>query len=657
MTAVFVPGAVAPVVPTAGSRGRLRPIGASGIRLTGGFWADRLATNRERTIPHGFEQLGRAGTLNNLRLAAGVTGTYRAIGMESGLVFPFLDSDVYKWLEAAAWELGRQTDPALTAMADEAIGVVTRAQRPDGYLNSYVQVVRPGTEYQDLAWGHELYCLGHLIQAAIAWQRALGDERLLGVAVRAANSAERALETGASPYLEGHPQVEMALVELFRATGQRSHLEAAARMIEARGRGLLGPGRFGAAYWQDHLPVRDAPTVAGHAVRQLYLDCGAVDVATELGDERLLDAVRARWHDMAATRTYLTGGLGSRHRDESFGDPYELPPDGAYAETCAAIASVMLAWRLLLATGDPEYADLIERTIYNGVLSGVAADGTRFFYENPLQRRTTRAAADPGSGERAPWFACACCPPNLMRTLASWPQYLATVDGDGIQVHQFATAEIAAPVRNDLIRLTMATRYPWDGRVTLTVVESPLDPWTLSVRIPPWSREVIVSQAAVGRSIPSSDRWIRETRTWRPGDSLVVDLDLTPRVTEPDQRIDAIRGCVAFERGPLVYCLETADLPDGVALEELELGANPQPTAEPRPDIETDVVGLQVSANRRQPAEHAWPYPERAATPAAEPDGDAEASALQVRAIPYYGWANRVPGAMRVWIPRGSDQP
>ncbi len=231
--------------------------------------------------------------------------------------------------------------------------------------------------------------------------------------------------------VDGHPEIEMALVELYRVTGERRYLDLAAVFIDRRGQGLLGEGRFGSAYWQDHAPVRDAPTVAGHAVRQLYLDCGVVDVAVELGDASLLDSVRRRWQDMVATRTYLTGGVGSRHRDEAFGDPFELPPDRAYTESCAAIASVMLAWRLLLATGEPEYADLIERTMFNGVLSGIGLDGDAFFYVNPLQRRTHRVPAERDPDERQAWYACACCPPNLMRTLSTWQQLLATTRRTG----------------------------------------------------------------------------------------------------------------------------------------------------------------------------------------------------------------------------------
>ena len=424
---------IAAVVPTAGARSALRPIGASDVTVSGGFWADRSATNRERTIPFGFEQLRSAGNLHNFGLAAGATAAtaagdgYRALGIMFDKPFPFLDSDVYKWLEGAGWELGRAPDAQIEAMADEAIGLIESAQRPDGYLNTFVQVLAPGTEYRDLQWGHELYCVGHLVQAAVAWHRALGDDRLLRVAERAADSVDRELGPRGREAIDGHPEIEMALVELYRATGERRWLDLAASHVERRGHGLLGAGRFGRGYWQDHLPVREAPSATGHAVRQLYLDCGAVDVAVELGDEGLLDAVHRRWRDMVETKMYLTGALGSRHKDEAFGDPFELPPDLAYAETCAAIASVMLAWRLLLATGDPACADVIERTVYNGVLSGLSLDGTSFFYVNPLQRRTHRAWSDGGDGARAA-VVCVC----LLPAEPDAPRRLVAADaGDG----------------------------------------------------------------------------------------------------------------------------------------------------------------------------------------------------------------------------------
>ena len=621
------------VRPTAGALSTLAPLDPRAVSITGGLWAERLRTNRERTIPHGLAQLESAGNLGNLHLAAGAQGRYRAIGESIGTIFPFLDTDVYKWLEAVGWELGRRPSRGLARSADEVIALVSNAQRPDGYLNSFVQVVAPGREYQDLAWGHELYTFGHLIQAAIAWQRGLGDERLLGVATRAANSVERELGPDGRPGIDGHPEIEMALVELFRATGERRYLALAAHMVEARGAGLLGKGRFGSAYWQDHAPVRDAPTVAGHAVRQVYLDCGAVDVASETGDQALLDAVMRRWRDMVATRMYLTGGLGSRHHDESFGDPFELPPDRAYAETCASIASVMLAWRLLLATGDPDCADVIERTVYNGVLPGLSLDGTRFFYVNTLQRRTERVAADPSAGLRAPWFACACCPPNVMRFLSSWPQYQATTSDGIVRIHQYATGEIHAPLAGGSVGLATETDYPWDGTVALTVTESPGQPWTLSLRIPGWCRSAVVTTAGGERvRVPAGERTYDETRAWRPGDQITLELDLAVRTTTPDPRLDAARDCVALERGPLVYCLETADLPPGVALEEIELATPAHPTPIARPDIAEAVIGLEVRAVRRSP--------------------DGQRALITVGAVPYFTWANRSVEAMRVWIPR-----
>ena len=371
---------LAMVLPTPGSSSSARPVDARGVTVTGGFWKRRLDVNHERTIPHGFAQLEAAGNFHNLRLAAGEKGEYRALGQMFSSPFPFLDSDVYKWLEAVGWERGRSDDAQLREMGDQVIALVEAAQRPDGYVNTFVQVLGGGRPYRDLAWGHELYTMGHLLQAAVAWHRAVGDDRLLAVSVRAADHVDRFLgpESGRRA-IDGHPEIEMALVELFRVTGERRYLELARWFIELRGHGLLGDGRFGPSYWQDHLPVRDAPSVAGHAVRQLYLDCGAVDVAVETGDEALLASVKGRWADMVATRSYITGGLGSRDRDEAFGDPFELPPDRAYAETCAAIANVMLSWRLHLATGEAVYADQLERTLYNAVLSGLSLEGTRSF--------------------------------------------------------------------------------------------------------------------------------------------------------------------------------------------------------------------------------------------------------------------------------------
>ena len=624
------PGGTASLVrPGAAAIGRLTPLGAEQVRITGGFWGERQATNRARTIPHGFDRLQATGTLGNLRLAAGMGGKYAALTDSSGAQFPFLDTDVYKWLEAVGWELGRGADPALEAMADEAIAVVAAAQRDDGYLNSFVQVLGGGTPFRDMEWGHELYCIGHLIQAAIAWQRRLGDVRLLDIAMRAADAVDRALGPGGRDAIDGHPEIEMALVELWRETGEQRYLTLATRHIDLRGRGLLGAGRFGPEYWQDHLPVREAPTVAGHAVRQLYLDAGAVDVAVATGDQQLLDGVIRRWTDMVATRAYVTGGLGSRHRDEAFGDPYELPPDRAYAETCAAIASVMLSWRLLLATGESRFADQIERTAFNGLLSGLALDGTHFFYVNPLQRRSSRSATTHGDGARQPWYPCACCPPNLMRFIASWEQYLATADADGVQLHQYAPFEVEAAVAGGTVRLAVETGYPWTGRVDVRVIEAPGTDWMLSMRVPPGAGAATV--AVNGEAALAGERVVGIGRPWAAGDLVSLDMRLPATVTPSDRRIDATRGCVVLERGPIVYALETADLADGVRLEDVEVDPAVVPEPEPRDDLAGGMVGL--------------------ALPGTVHDATSAADALALHAIPYYAWANRRPEAMRVWIP------
>jgi DUF1680 family protein len=647
------PHAAAPVVPTPGAIARLHPLGAVEVAVTGGFWLDRLEINRTRTLQHGFEQLKRAGNIENFRLAAGMPGMYRALGAPQGLVFPFLDSDVYKWLEGVGWELARGRNAQLESAADEAIAAIIPAQRGDGYINTFVQVIG-GEPYHDLAWGHELYCVGHLIQAAVAWHRSVADDRLLEVALRAVESVDAALGRGGRRAIDGHPEIEMALVELYRVTADRRHLELAAEFVERRGHGLLGAGRFGSEYWQDHSTVRSARSVAGHAVRQLYLDCGVVDVATELNDRQLLAAVVGRWDDMVATRTYLTGGVGSRHRDEAFGDPYELPPDRAYNETCAAIASVMLAWRLLLASGESKYADLIERTMFNGVLAGSALDGTSFFYVNPLQRRTERVSSTHGAGPREPWYACACCPPNLMRTLSTWPQLLATTTDDEIQVHQFADAKILVATADGPATLSMSTGYPWTGEVRVTVEEAPPTPLSLSLRMPSWCGTAWVeSPERPRRRIGVGERTVSERRVWGAGDTVTLDLEMTVRETFPDPRIDAIRGTIAFERGPLVYAIESADLPEGIQVEQIELADDHAAMTTPRADVAPGLLGLSLRAHLLPSVEPSWPYD----SPQTGVDHTARsaASTIEIGAIPYYAWANRPVDGMRVWIPRSVE--
>jgi hypothetical protein len=646
----------APVVPTPSARVRLRPVGLHGSRITGGLWATRRATNHAMALPHGAAQLERAGNVENFRLAAGGSGSYRGGNDDSGTTAPFLDSDVYKWLEAVGWELAQVPDPGLVALAEPLIDLIARAQRGDGYLDTFFQVARPGAEFTDMEWGHELYVAGHLVQAAVAWKRGLDDDRLLRVAERFVDRIDRELGPGRRELICGHPELEMALVELYRTTGQGRYLELARILVERRGRGLLAKDRFGSRYWQDHEPVRTAVEPVGHAVRQVYLDCGVVDVATETGDRELLDAAIRRWEAMRATRTYLTGALGSRHRDEAIGAPFELPSDRAYAETCASIGSAMLAWRLLLATGEDRFADLIERTALNGILSGFGGDGTRFFYSNPLLRHSAGLEVLEGAAttRRAPWFEVSCCPPNLMRFLATFPDQVATVDGRGIQLHQFATGTLEVRLHDAVVRLDVATGYPWAGDVDITVAESVTGPWTLSMRAPAWCPEATLTLDGSVIATRPGPGTIEVTREWAAGDRLRLSLRMEPRVTSPDPRIDALRGSVALERGPIVYAVEDADLPPGGSVDSLEFHPGTQVRSETgsEPRIGEATRLTFEGLVREDPADITWPYASRPATEPA-PRASRRATRVTVRSVPYFSWAERPGLGMRVWVPVG----
>jgi uncharacterized protein len=616
------------------SRWRTLPLG--NITVTGGFWQHKQAVNHTTSIPGGFEKLESFGNFNNLRLAAG--------GGEGEFRGPvFMDSDVYKWLEAVAYDLANGSDPEIQALADEAIALVEAAQMEDGYLNSYYQVVKPDERWTDLSHDHELYCAGHLFEAAVAMHRATGDDRLLNVSRRFADHIAGIFGPGKRDGAPGHPEIELALVELYRETGEQRYLDLARFFVDQRGSGQMGGyGRWGAAYHQDHVPVRDADAVTGHAVRQLYLTAGVTDLYLETGEDALLTALERLWYDMTAHKMHLTAGFGARFTGEAFGEAYELPSDRCYCETCAAIANLMWNWRMLLADGDARYADLLERSLYNGFLSGVSLDGARYFYVNPLQSR--------GGVERPEWYGCACCPPNTMRLIALVGHYAATVDDGGVQLHQYLTSEISTQgVAGPQVVLSVATDYPWDGEVAITVKETDGSPWELMLRVPSWGEgaRVSVNDEIVAEEV-AGGTYVMTARTWQAGDVIKLHLPMAPRFTAPNPRIDAIRGSVVVERGPLVYCLEEADQPD---LNLLDITVDPHVAASDtwQADLLDGVITVQMPGvvTDQDEWEGRLYLPEDIRSRTSRP--------VTLTAVPYYAWANRGPGTMRVWIPKAVD--
>ena len=630
-----------PAQPSAGTA-CLSPLPLASVELSdAGWWGKWQRLNRETTIPYGMTALETAGNIDNFRRVQGLTeASYRG--------FVFNDSDLYKTLEAIAWSLASERDDTFQDYLDTCAAMLAAVQTRDGYVNTYVQGEPGRVAFADLAESHELYCAGHLFQAAVAEHRGTGGRQLLDVALRFANLLVNTFGDGRRHDYDGHPEVETALVELYRTTGTRAYLDLAKQFVEDRGHRLFVHDRRGHDYFQDSTPVRTTDRIAGHAVRALYLEAGVVDVAAETDDPGLLASSITRWQDMVDHKLYLTGGVGSRHKSEGFGDPYELPPDRAYCETCAAIASIQWNWRLLLATGESRFADLLERTLYNGFAAGTGRDGKSFFYSNPLQVREDHAASnEEESGRRLPWYGCACCPPNIMRLLASLHHYVATSDAQGVQIHQYVDARFDLTATAAGARLEMSTRYPWDGDVALQILESASQPWTLALRVPAWATRATVSVNGSASDGSPVAGYLQLTRVWSAGDRVLLKLDMEPRVTYADPRVDAVRGCVAVERGPLVYCFEAADNP-GVDL-ATTLWDPALPLVLTAIDGWPDVVALRVGGRTQTPsATSSVLYPPE------PPEGVTQAPAHLV-AIPYYLWANRATGPMRVWLPTVSS--
>lgn len=634
----------APEVPAPAVEYPIRAVPLTEVRFVGGFWAPRLERNRTVSLAHILARNDATGRVANFLKAA-----RRQQGAHEGMRYN--DTDVYKAIEAAAYVLATTPDAALARQVDELVTIVAAAQEPDGYLFTARTVdpsqPAPGAGPQRWSYlhtSHELYNAGHLYEAAVAHFEATGKRTLLDVAIRNANLVCDVFGPGKRLDAPGHQEIELALVKLWRATGNRRYLDQARFFLAQRGRPhSVPPVRFepgdrfaiynDLAYRQDHLPVEEQTRAVGHAVRATYMFSAMADVAQLLSEAAYGRAVDALWRDITGRRLYLTGGLGAQGETEAFGDDYVLPNDTAYAETCASIGGVLWHHRMFRRTGDAAYLDVLERTLYNGVLSGVSHAGDTFFYENPL--------ASDGTVARRPYFDVACCPANLSRLLAQLPSLVYARDETTLFVNLFAASDATTSVRGTPVRISQRTEYPWDGRVELTIeAERPVE-FAVALRVPGWARGEPVpgtlyrdaSSAAEtpsltldGNDVPVSvDRgFARLLRTWEEPARVVLTLPMPVRRTLAHERVEANRGAAAIERGPLVYCVEAVDHDGRVRDLRLPLDAGLRPHV--RPDLLGGIVTIESRAGR-------------------------EAAGRQVTAVPYFSWANRGAGEMVVWIP------
>ena len=632
-----------------------RPVPLGNVRLTDAFLAPRIRVNREVTIPSQFTHLVATNRLRNFERVAGTFD-----GPFDGIYFN--DSDVYKWMEAAASALAAAepgvdvSDEELIRLLDTAIGHLESAQGEDGYLNTYFSLERAGERWSNLRDMHELYCGGHMIQAAVAHYRATGSERFLTIARRFADLVCEVFgpaAEGKREQTDGHEEIELALIELYRATGEQQYLDQAHFFLTVRGHGTVG----GSDYHQDRVPVAEQKEMVGHAVRAVYLNTGAADLVAEEGDPALRAALDRMWANMTTRRSSISGGIGARWEGEAFGKDYELPNARAYNESCAAIGAIMWAWRMLVlqVEDNTRYADLIEHTLYNALLPGLSLDGQAYFYQNPL--------SDDGNHRRQPWFGCACCPPNIARLLAQIPSYFYSVtsrrfpesDGrhDMVWTHLYADGTATIPLHaGGSVTLRQTTRYPWDGQVRVEVADiHEAGDFTLYLRIPEWAQGATgdVNGEALFPSETAAGQYAAIRRTWRAGDAVTLNFPMPVRRMVSHPYALENTGRVALMRGPLLYCLEAADNPVG-DVRDVVLADDEEIVAARRPDLLNDVVVLMAHAEN-QSAVSGWEGALYRSLDDVSRDRPGSSDVL-VTAIPYYAWANRGAGAMTVWLKR-----
>jgi DUF1680 family protein len=626
------------------------------VKLTDNFWLPRLKINHTTTIPASFQRCDNTGRVKNFEMAAARSGKFCTI-------FPFDDTDIYKTIEGASYSLSLFPDKKLEAYIDTLITKIAAAQEPDGYLYTArtIDPLHPHSWSGKERWekerdnSHELYNSGHLYEAAAAHYYATGKKTLLNIALKNADLVCSVFGPGKKHVAPGHEIVEMGLVKLYRITGKKEYLETAKDFIEERGRYTgydaksKDPWRSG-SYWQDHKPVVDQDEAIGHAVRAGYLYSGVADVAALTGDEKMLNAIDKIWENMVSKKFYVNGGVGAVPGGERFGDNYDLPNTTAYNETCAAIANVYWNQRMFLLHGDSKYIDVLERSLYNGLLSGIGLDGKSFFYSNAMQVKNSfshRAL----EVSRAGWFDCSCCPTNLVRLLPSVPGYMYAQQGDNVYVNLFANSTAELSVHNKPVTIEQQNNYPWDGNLKFVVSPKSSDAFNLLIRIPGWAQNTVLPSDLYsfvnstnnkveikinGQPVEYTTQkgYANLNRKWKKGDVVQLNLPMDVKLVKANENLKDDIGKVAVERGPLVYCAEWND--NNGKASNIVLPTNANFTSEMRNDL---LNGIEVI---------------KAVTPVIEINKEGTSISTTnrpVTLIPYYAWANRGAGEMTIWFP------
>lgn len=624
----------------------LEPVRQENVELTSGVLAERARVNREEMLSDQYSKLEEHGRVDLLRKAAG-----EDVEVEYG--HKFWDSDIAKWLEALGYSLARYPNPELEQKADAIVDLYERAQEEDGYLNSYFSVFEPDAKWNNLRDEHELYCIGHLIEAAISYYEGTGKRKLLDIMCSVVDHVDSKFgpEEDKLPGYPGHQELELALVKLYKVTGEKRHLNLAKFMVderaqqphyfelEAERRGASHPGRI-FEYFQAHQPVREQKEAVGHAVRATYMYSGMADVANQTDDADLLQSCKDLWHNVTRKNMYITGGIGARHEGEAFGEDYELPNATAYAETCAAIALVFYAHRMLQIEAKSDYADVLERALFNGVFPGVGLEGRTYFYVNPLSYDGKREF-DHGGNQRQEWFGCACCPPNVARLFAKLGQYLYSTGDDGLYVHLYSGSETKLEVCGKEMTVTQKTNYPWDGKIDITIRGTEPGRVPVRLRIPGWCSDYELKVNGESVEAECSDGYLVLDRDWTGEDNLQLNLKMPVKQVVADPKVESVRGCAALQRGPIVYCVEQVD--NDASVSSLALLENAELNADYHPELLGGCCVIEGSAEAVDHPEEESLYVEVSKV---------KSEPVNMKAIPYALWANRGNHPMTIWMQR-----